>query len=127
MGINAPLLLKLNEYVKSMPSSIWNFNRRTAAYGDEKCKVCWLGLSAKIEHNLSHTDMRIPEKVYAALFGYSGYSRLYKAVHKDISKERVCNLVERYIKYKLRQEHKWKQYEFKHFGVAVTDKRGVTI
>lgn len=56
-----------------------------------------------------------------------GNTKAYGRPLSRITRIQVCDLVTKYINYKIRQEHKWKQYEYDKFGVAVTDKRGITI
>jgi len=44
-----------------------------------------------------------------------------------VSKERVCKRVMKLISWKFQREHKWKQWEYRHFGERTTEKRGVTV
>jgi len=124
--INAPLIFKINEYVRSVPDEDWDFDTMC------DCPSCWLGHCGIFTGNKNKTEfneLRILRIVYKHIFGITEpeTQHLYKKSRKFVTKDQVCDLVERYTIYKIRQEHKWKQYEYRHFGQAVTDKRGICI
>ena len=122
--INAPLIFKLNSYVRSIPDKYWDFGSRSG------CSSCWLGNAENITKKV-YGELGLSVNIRLALCGMlvKGERLLpyVKMLHNEVSKDQVCNLIERYTKYKLRQEHKWKQYEYNIFGQAVTDKRGIYI
>jgi len=120
--INAPLIFKINNYIRNLPNEKWDFAQRSG------CPSCWLG-NAEIGFNILKTNdhLGISKEIITKIFlGCDLYDSHYTFM-KSIPKEDICNLVDRYTTYKLRQEHKWKQWEYRHFGQAVTDKRGICV
>jgi len=125
--INAPLIMKINEYVKKVPNYKWDY--ATIIGRGLLCRKCWLGHGMSINNRVIQDELGfnilgIPTPVYYRLFLRS---RIYGGNMYKVKKKQVCSLVDRYVTYKLRQEHKWKQYEYEKFGKQVTDKRGICI
>ena len=138
--MNYGLLFKAINYVRNLPSRFtWDFS--VFKRGNRRCFV---GACKDImgtneiypKINGKRTALSLTNPVAIYLFPSTPsedesaeylYCKAYKKTMDKVTKEDVCNLVEKYVRFKIRQEHKWKQYEYKIFGVAVTNKRGVTI
>jgi len=126
-------LYKAINYVRNVfPVSRWDFR-----YVNYDGKRCFVGACSDMLKNENKADrhgpwtiwFNMPEVIFYHLFPTTGdhYTNTYKAEMKDISKDRVCDLVQKYTDFKLRQYTKWQQYEYKMFGKSVTDKRGICI
>jgi len=95
--INAPLIFKINNYVKSLSDEQWDFRTRST----DGCPTCWLGNASKIVSFVCPQDnLKLGRRVFIALLGFVNETddtkKLYGKSREYVSKEQVCNLVDRY-------------------------------
>jgi len=125
----------INKVRNEFPEERWDFSN--VWYDNCGCFVGATTQHFKLTKEIDdlHEYFGISPDVALAIFGtYSVILTKFhtlspSGVHRkiDATKEEVCSLFERYTDFKVRQHHKWQQWEFKHFGEKVTEKRGVCI
>ena len=104
---------------------VWDFSLQTP---DSSCFITHVSITDGAVDNGAFKHISLPVMNLLIPSTLNVQCRLYdnKSIGQ-VSKDEVCNMFERYTNFKVKQYHKWQQYEYRHFGKAVTDKRGVTI
>jgi len=147
--MRADRLLKLAGFLENLKISQWDFG--TAVCGTTTCALGWCPVVFKNTIKFDNvSECSLPtalgmENIYhmgAKIFNISIRESEYLFMPKEsysvawlermlipdtCTATDVSRRIRKLVQYKLQKEHKFKQWEYRRFGVEVTDKRGVCV